>query len=64
MHNTIKDLNLVLNHDQSYFNIKMTEYIIIWTPVQMVPYTYLNQVLQKKKKPKQNIKKKKKKKKK
>ena len=34
MQNTIKDLNLVLNHDPpNYFNIKMTENIKFFTPL-------------------------------
>ena len=34
MGNTIKDLNLVLNHDPSYdFNIAMTENIKFLTPI-------------------------------
>ena len=45
MCNTIKDLNLALNHDTTYhFNIKMTENIKYLPPLQMkqVPYAYLN----------------------
>ena len=47
MRNTKKDLNLVLNHDPShFFDIKMTENIKFFTPLQIkkVPYAYLNQV--------------------
>ena len=37
MRNTVKELNLVLNHDRSYyFNIKMTKNIKFLTPLDQI----------------------------
>ena len=45
MCNTIKDVNLVLNHDPSYyFNIKMTDYHIFNTTTDEVGTLYISKL--------------------